>query len=295
MDNIKQHLPHLIAIAPATGVVMHTYQSLGSLGFEPVALSVAISASLAAGVWAAWSHVFAPRVPELVRVIGLSGALVLSGAEGYLMYQHKGDLPDPAYQSAMANYTLQHDRYTQGLADWQDNQRALVASIKAQQQEIIDNDKLTSRRVDMERLTGELAKATKEQPPVFGLAKPVETKVVNKPWLAFTVGLVALTPVLYGMLHLFGFRRPKEPVAPPAPVIEVAPVVAPIAKHKPTILDMLAIDRLEVGSVFNCPICGEEATKARKDKVTCGKPACRVAVSRLRDKSANVLTLKRVA
>ena len=290
--DIKQHAPHLIAIAPATGVVMHTYQSLG---FEPVALSVAISASLAAGVWAAWSHVFAPRVPASVRVIGLAGALMLSGAEGYLMYQHKGDLPDPAYQSALANYTLQHDRYTRELSDWQDNQRALVASIKAQQQEIIDQDKLTSRRADMSRLTSELAKATKEPPPVFGLEKPVEVKVVNKVWLAFTVGLVSLTPVLYGMLHLFGFRRNNEPVAPTAPVIDVTPVVAPVAKHKPTILDVLAIDRLDVGSKFDCPICGAETTKSRKDKVTCGKASCRVAVSRLRDKSANVLTLKRVA
>ena len=110
---IKQHLPHLMGLPPAVGVVVHTYQGLA---FEPVQLSIAVSMSLAGGVWAAWSHVFAPNAPALLRVLGLCGAIVLSGAEGYLMYHDKGDLPDPVYQSAMANYTLQGSRYQQGLA-----------------------------------------------------------------------------------------------------------------------------------------------------------------------------------
>ena len=48
---------------------------------------MSVSASLAVGVWSAWSHVFAPRVGALVRSAGLVAAIALSGVEGYLMYQ----------------------------------------------------------------------------------------------------------------------------------------------------------------------------------------------------------------
>ena len=112
-------MPHLAAAPVAVAVVSHTY---AGLGFEPVALSVSVSASLAVGVWSAWSHVFAPRVGALVRSVGLVAAIALSGAEGYLMYQYKGDSVDPGYTAAMANYNLQESRYQQELADWTSNQ-----------------------------------------------------------------------------------------------------------------------------------------------------------------------------
>ena len=286
---IKQHLPHLMGLPPAVGVVVHTYQGLA---FEPVALSVAVSMSLAGGVWAAWSHVFAPNAPALLRVLGLCGAIVLSGTEGYLMYQDKGDLPDNAYQSAIANYALQESRYQQELSQWQANQAAVITSIKAQQQEIIDNDKLTSRRADMDRLTQQLSKETVKHAPIFALEKPVETTVFNRAWAIITAATVGLTPLLYGMFHGFGWRtKPKpEKTVVEAPVIEEAPVIA--EPRKPNIMDIIKIEQLPVSASFDCPICAAASTKKQSRTVTCGEPACRTAVSRIRAQNPTVTQLR---
>ena len=280
---IKQHLPHLMGLPPAVGVVVHTYSGLA---FEPVQLSIAVSMSLAGGVWAAWSHVFAPNAPALLRVLGLCGAIVLSGAEGYLMYHDKGDLPDPAYQSAMANYTLQESRYQQELTQWQANQAAVVASIKAQQQEIVDNDKLTSRRADMDRLTQQLSKETAKHAPIFALEKPVETTVFNRAWAIITAACVGLTPLLYGMFHGFGWRtKPK----PEKTVVETPVITEP---RKPSMMDIITIEQLAVGASFDCPICATASTKKQSRTVTCGEPACRTAVSRIRAQNPTVTQLR---
>ena len=280
---IKQHLPHLIGLPAAVGVVVHTYSGLA---FEPVQLSIAVSMSLAGGVWAAWSHVFAPNAPALLRVLGLCGAIVLSGAEGYLMYHDKGDLPDPAYQSAMANYTLQESRYQQELTQWQANQAAVVASIKAQQQEIIDSDKLTSRRADMDRLTQQLSKETAKHAPIFALEKPVETTVFNRAWAIITAACVGLTPLLYGMFHGFGWRtKPK----PEKTVVETPVITEP---RKPSMMDIITIEQLAVGASFDCPICATASTKKQSRTVTCGEPACRTAVSRIRAQNPTVTQLR---
>lgn len=287
--DIKQHLPHLAAAPVAVAVVAHTY---AGLGFTPVALSVAVSASLAVGVWSAWSHVFAPRVGALVRSVGLVAAIALSGAEGYLMYQYKGDTVDPGYTAAMANYNLQESRYQQELADWTANHKAVVTGIKAQQQEIIDTGKLTSRRADMDRLTQQLAKATAQQPPVFGLERPVEARTTNRAWLANTVAVIGLTPVMYGVFHLFGWRRDREL----QPVTVVEPVVE--KKRRPcTLADVLSVQALPVGSSFGCPVCGAEAIRKQERTVTCPSNNCRATVSRLRKavKTDNVVTLRRAS
>ena len=289
---IKQHLPHLMGLPPAVGVVVHTYQGLA---FEPVALSVAVSMSLAGGVWAAWSHVFAPNAPALLRVLGLCGAIVLSGAEGYLMYHDKGDLPDAAYQSSMANYALQESRYQQELTQWQTNQKSVIESIKAQQQEIIGSDKLTSRRADMDRLTQQLSKETAKHAPLFALEKPVETTVFNKAWAIITAATVGLTPLLYGVFHGFGWRtKPKqEKTAVEAPVIEEAPVIA--EPRKPSMMDIITIEQLPVSASFDCPICAAASTKKQSRTVTCGEPACRTAVSRIRAQNQNITQLRKAA
>ena len=286
---IKQHLPHLMGLPPAVGVVVHTYQGLA---FEPVALSVAVSMSLAGGVWAGWSHVFAPNAPALLRVLGLCGAVVLSGAEGYLMYHDKGDLPDPVYQSAMANYTLQESRYQQELVQWQANQAAVVASIKAQQNEIIDNDKLTSRRVDMDRLTQQLSKETAKHAPIFALEKPTEKRVFNQAWAIITAATVGLTPLLYGIFHGFGWRvKPKpEKTVVEAPVIVETPVIN--EPRKPNIMDIIKIEQLPVSASFDCPICATASIKKQSRTVTCGEPACRTAVSRIRAQNQNITQLR---
>ena len=286
---IKQHLPHLMGLPPAVGVVVHTYQGLA---FEPVALSVAVSMSLAGGVWAAWSHVFAPNAPALLRVLGLCGAIVLSGAEGYLMYQDKGDLPDAAYQSAMSNYTLQESRYQQELAQWQANQASVVASIKAQQQEINDNNKLTSRRDDMDRLTKQLSKETAKHAPIFALEKPTEKRVFNQAWAIITAATVGLTPLLYGIFHGFGWRvKPKpEKTVVEAPVIVETPVIN--EPRKPNIMDIIKIEQLPVSASFDCPICAAASTKKQSRTVTCGEPACRTAVSRIRAQNPTVTQLR---
>ena len=289
---IKQHLPHLIGLPAAVGVVVHTYQGLA---FEPVQLSIAVSMSLAGGVWAAWSHVFAPNAPSLLRVLGLCGAIVLSGAEGYLMYQDKGDLPDPAYQSAMANYTLQESRYQQELAQWQANQAAVVASIKAQQKEIIDNDKLTSRRADMDRLTQQLSRETAKHAPIFAIERPVEATVFNRAWAIITAATVGLTPLLYGMFHGFGWRvKPKqEKAVAEAPVIVETPIIN--EPRKPSIMDIIKIEQLPVGASFGCPICATASIKKQSRTVTCGEPSCRTAVSRIRAQNPNVTQLRKAA
>ena len=286
---IKQHLPHLMGLPPAVGVVVHTYQGLA---FEPVQLSIAVSMSLAGGVWAAWSHVFAPNAPAMLRVLGLCGAVVLSGAEGYLMYQDKGDLPDPAYQSAMSNYTLQESRYQQELVQWQANQAAVVASIKAQQQEIIDNDKLTSRSADMDRLTQQLSKETAKHAPIFALEKPVETTVFNQAWAIITAATVGLTPLLYGMFHGFGWRtKPKqEKTVVEATVIIETPIIN--EPRKPNIMDIIKIEQLPVSASFDCPICAAASTKKQSRTVTCGEPACRTAVSRIRAQNPTITQLR---
>ena len=286
---IKQHLPHLMGLPPAVGVVVHTYQGLA---FEPVQLSIAVSMSLAGGVWAAWSHVFAPNAPALLRVLGLCGAIVLSGAEGYLMYQDKGDLPDAAYQSAMSNYTLQESRYQQELAQWQANQASVVASIKAQQQEIIDNNKLTSRRDDMDRLTKQLSKETAKHAPIFALEEPTEKRVFNQAWAIITAATVGLTPLLYGIFHGFGWRvKPKpEKTVVEAPVIVETPVIN--EPRKPNIMDIIKIEQLPVSASFDCPICAAASTKKQSRTVTCGEPACRTAVSRIRAQNPTITQLR---
>ena len=286
---IKRHLPHLIGLPAAVGVVVHTYSGLA---FEPVQLSIAVSMSLAGGVWAAWSHVFAPNAPALLRVLGLCGAIVLSGAEGYLMYQDKGDLPDAAYQSAMSNYTLQESRYQQELAQWQANQASVVASIKAQQREIIDNDKLTSRRADMDRLTQQLSKETAKHAPIFALEKPTEKRVFNQAWAIITAATVGLTPLLYGIFHGFGWRvKPKpEKTVVEAPVIVETPVIN--EPRKPNIMDIIKIEQLPVSASFDCPICAAASTKKQSRTVTCGEPACRTAVSRIRAQNQNITQLR---
>ena len=286
---IKQHLPHMIGLPAAVGVVVHTYSGLA---FEPVQLSIAVSMSLAGGVWAAWSHVFAPNAPALLRVLGLCGAVVLSGAEGYLMYQDKGDLPDPAYQSAMANYTLQESRYQQELAQWQANQAAVIDSIKAQQNEIIDNDKLTSRRVDMDNLTQQLSKETAKHAPIFALEKPTEKRVFNQAWAIITAATVGLTPLLYGIFHGFGWRvKPKpEKTVVEAPVIVETPVIN--EPRKPNIMDIIKIEQLPVSASFDCPICAAASTKKQSRTVTCGEPACRTAVSRIRAQNPTITQLR---
>ena len=286
---IKQHLPHLMGLPPAVGVVVHTYSGLA---FEPVALSVAVSMSLAGGVWAAWSHVFAPNAPALLRVLGLCGAIVLSGTEGYLMYQDKGDLPDAAYQSSMSNYTLQESRYSQELTQWQANQSAVIASIKSQQNEIIVSDKLTSRRADMDRLTQQLSKETAKHAPLFALEKPVETTVFNKAWAIITAATVGLTPLLYGIFHGFGWRtKPKsENTSAETPIIETIPAITD--PRKPSIMDLIKIEQLSVGASFDCPICATASTKKQSRTVTCGESACRTAVSRIRAQNPNVTQLR---
>ena len=286
---IKQHLPHLIGLPAAVGVVVHTYQGLA---FEPVQLSIAVSMSLAGGVWAAWSHVFAPNAPAMLRVLGLCGAVVLSGAEGYLMYHDKGDLPDPVYQSAMSNYTLQESRYQQELVQWQANQAAVVASIKAQQREIIDNDKLTSRRVDMDNLTQQLSKETAKHAPIFALEKPVEATVFNRAWAIITAATVGLTPLLYGIFHGFGWRtkpKPEKPVVEATVIIETPIITEP---RKPSIMDIIKIEQLPVHASFDCPICAAASTKKQSRTVTCGEPACRTAVSRIRAQNQNITQLR---
>lgn len=295
--DIKQHLPHLAAAPVAVSVVSHTY---AGLGFEPVALSVAVSASLAVGVWSAWSHVFAPRVGALVRSVGLVAAVALSGAEGYLMYQYKGDAVDPSYTAAMANYTLQESRYKQELADWNSNHKSVVDGIKAQQQEIISTGKLTSRRDDMDRLTTQLAKATAQQPPVFGLERPVEARTINREWLAVTAATIGLTPVMYGVFHLFGWRRDRELQVSKQADHVVDPVVEQVAEptRKPaTLSDVLSVQALPVGASFACPICGADAVRKQERTVTCSSNKCRATVSRLRKaaKTDNVVTLRRAA
>jgi hypothetical protein len=208
------------------------------------------------------------------------------------MYQDKGDLPDPAYQSAMANYTLQESRYQQELAQWQANQAAVIASIKAQQNEIIDNDKLTSRRVDMDNLTQQLSKETAKHAPIFALEKPVEATVFNKAWAIITAATVGLTPLLYGMFHGFGWRvKPK----PESDVVEATVIVEDPVIHKPlrpSMMDIIKIEQLPVGASFSCPICATASTKKQARTATCGEPACRTAVSRIRAQNPTITQLR---
>lgn len=208
------------------------------------------------------------------------------------MYQDKGDLPDAAYQSAMSNYTLQESRYQQELAQWQANQASVVASIKAQQQEIIDNNKLTSRRDDMDRLTKQLSKETAKHAPIFALEKPTEKRVFNQAWAIITAATVGLTPLLYGIFHGFGWRvKPKpEKTVVEAPVIVETPVIN--EPRKPNIMDIIKIEQLPVSASFDCPICAAASTKKQSRTVTCGEPACRTAVSRIRAQNPTVTQLR---
>ena len=279
--DINHYLPHLAAAPVAVATVAHTY---GGLGFASQPLSIAVSASLAVGVWAAWSHVFAPDSGRYVRSIGLAGAIALSGADGYLMYQYKGDIESPGYAPAMANYQTQYDRYQQEISDWTANTATVVTSIKAQQKEIMDTDKMTSRRVDMDRLTKQLDDVSKRQPPVFGLQEPVKTMTVNTEWLVKTCAVIGLTPVLYGVMHLFGWRGRKPEVLP---VADDQPV---IDRKSVDYADVLAIESLPIGARFDCPCCGAASIKAQSRTVTCRASTCRTTVSRLRAKHKPVIT-----
>ena len=211
------------------------------------------------------------------------------------MYQYNGDVVDPGYTAAMANYTLQERRYQQELTDWTNNQKTVVSSIKAQQQEIISTGKLTSRRADMDRLTQQLEKATAQQPPAFGLERPVEKRTINRAWLAVTAATIALTPILYGVFHLFGWRRDREEQASK----QVSPVeqVDEPTRKPATLADVLSVQELPVGASFSCPVCGADAIRKQERTVTCASNNCRAKVSRLRKsaKTDNVVKMRRSA
>jgi len=203
---------HLIALPFVAATVMHTH---GGLGYESPALGWAVASGLAAAVWIGWGHVFAPKAGWLVRVLAITACLILAPLEGYLMYQHQGDIKDPAYTSELATYQQAQADHAAMVKSWerdQGNANKLREVINMQIQEIVDTDKMTIRRGDFELLQKDLAKldASATTPPAFTVAPPVERTAINEPWLFKTAITVGVIPVIYMLLHLFGFYRVTE-------------------------------------------------------------------------------------
>ena len=302
------HIAHLVALPFAVATVMHTHTGLG---FDQPLLAWSVAAALAATVWIGWSHIFSPRAGFAVRALALGGCLVLAPLEGYLMYQYKGDVQDPAYVVELATYNQARADHASLVAAWgkeQAERDAMRATIKRQIQEIVDNDKLTTRRGDMERLQKDLAAigATATTPPAFTVAPPVERTVINQEWLLKTAITVGIIPVVYMLLHLFGFYRKEEtghtksgdwshsnvlPICDQS-VTNQSLLIYDV-KHRSQndiAIDVKKVMQLPVSSNFNCPVCGAASIKTRAATKTCGKSACKMSAKRAID---NIKPVKR--
>lgn len=315
MSNLT-NTAHLIALPFVAATVMHTH---GGLGYESPALGWAVASGLAAAVWIGWGHVFAPRAGWLVRVLAITACLILAPLEGYLMYQHQGDIKDPAYTSELATYQQAQADHAAMVKSWEQdtaNRADLRKVIKKQIQEIVDTDKMTSRRGDFERLQKDLAKldASATTPPAFTVAPPVERTAINEPWLFKTAITVGVIPVIYMLLHLFGFYRVTEksytkdteelqsymlPICNPS-VTNQETLIYDDKKRlqKDIAIDVKKIMQLPVNANFNCPVCGKESIKTRAATKTCGGNACKVSVHRamtnikpVKQKSAAILSI----
>lgn len=311
-----KHAPHLLA---APFVAATTWHTAPGIGFEPAALSWAVAAGLAAGVWVGWSHVFGQDRPGWVRGAALAATLALTPIEAYLMYQYKGDVPAPSYVAEMAKYEQAVTDHKQALANWQQQQANLDLqrdAIKAQIQEIIDTDKLTTRRADMTRLQADLANLDNSAPPQLEANKPEEKAVTNQPWLIKSLVAVGVVPVIYALIHLFGFvrREDKQPAQPANATVQavatvtetvteavtapkpatVAATIAPLdtSKSDTGIFNAISkIAELPKGAEFDCPVCGAAVTKKRKDTKHCGSSACKTRISRAMAACSNVINL----
>ena len=144
----------------------------------------------------------------------------------------------------------------------------------------------------MDRLTQQLSKETAKHAPIFALEKPTEKRVFNRAWAIITAATVGLTPLLYGMFHGFGWRtKPKpEKTVVETPIIETIPAIT--EPRKPSMMDIITIEQLPTGASFDCPICATASTKKQSRTVTCGEPACRSAVSRIRAQNPTVTQLR---
>ena len=302
------HTAHLVALPFAVATVMHTHTGLG---FDQPLLGWSVAAALAVTVWIGWSHIFSQRAGFAVRALAFGGCLVLAPLEGYLMYQYKGDVQDPAYLVDLAKYNQARADHASLVASWgkeQDERDAVRATIKRQIKEIVDNDRLTTRRGDMERLQKDLAAigATSTNPPAFTIAPPVERTVINQEWLLKTAITVGIIPVVYMLLHLFGFYRPvteKNRSVTEELLSDVSPICHSSVTHQEMLIykvkqrsqsdiaiDVKKIAKLPVGSNFNCPVCGVGTVKGRSATKTCTSPSCRQSAKRAID---NIKPVKR--
>jgi hypothetical protein len=307
---------HLIALPFIAATVMHTHDGLG---YESTALGWSVALGLAAAVWIGWGHVFAPRAGWLVRLLAITACLILSPLEGYLMYQHEGDIKDPAYTSELATYQQAQADHAAMVKSWahdsanRDDQRNVI---KTQIQEIVDTDKMTSRRVDLERLQNDLAKldASATMPPAFTVSPPVERMAINKPWLFKTAITVGVIPVIYMLLHLFGFYRVTEtghtkdteeshshmlPICDQS-VTNQETLIYDVKRNSQNdiAIDVKKIMQLPVSANFNCPVCGKASVKTRAATKTCGTSACKMGAKRaidsikpVKQKSAAILSI----
>lgn len=310
------HTAHLVALPFAVATVIHTH---AGLGFDQPLLGWSVAAALAVTVWIGWSHIFSPRAGLAVRALALGGCLVLAPLEGYLMYQYKGDVQDPAYVVELAQYNQARADHASRVASWDKEQAdhdEVRATIKRQIKEIVDNDKLTTRRGDMERLKKDLAAigATETNPPVFTVAPPVERTAINHEWLIKTAITVGIIPVVYMLLHLFGFYRKEEtghtkngdwshsnmlPICDPS-VTNQSLLIYDVKQRSQTdiAIDVKKVMQMPVSSNFNCPVCGASSIKTRSATKTCGKSACKMSAKRATDnikpakiKSASILSI----
>lgn len=310
------HAAHLVAIPFVVATVMHTHSGLG---FDSPALGWAVAVGLAVSVWIGWWHVFAPSAGWLVRVLAIAGLMMLAPVEGYLMYQYEGDIKDPAYVVELANYKQAQADYAAMLQSWErdqasaDKQRGVI---ELQIKEIVDNGKLTTRRSEIERLKKDLANldAISTKPPAFNISPPVERVIINNPWLLKTGITLGVIPVIYMLLHLFGFyRKPETGHTKNSDWSHSNALLicdSSVTNQKTLIYDDknrlqndIAIDvkkimQLPVGTNFKCPACGKASIKTRAATKTCGASACKMAVKRaidnikpVKQKSASILRL----
>ena len=315
MSNLT-NTAHLIALPFVAATVMHTH---GGLGYESPALGWAVASGLAAAVWIGWGHVFAPKAGWLVRVLAITACMILAPLEGYLMYQHQGDIKDPAYTSELATYQQAQADHAAMVKSWEQdsaNRADLRKVIKKQIQEIVDTDKMTSRRGDFERLQKDLAKldASSTTPPAFTVAPPVERTAINEPWLFKTAITVGVIPVIYMLLHLFGFYGSGTEKSRSGTELDgsgtshFCPTSVPLQEtliydvkrksQNEIAIDVKKIIKMQVGDNFNCPVCGIEAIKTRSAKKTCGDDACKKAANRamtnikpVKQKSSAILSI----
>ena len=211
----------------ASIIVEHTHKGLD---YGEEWMGYAAAGTLAVAVWLLWGVIASDRYSTTVRRGAFACALLLSGVDGYMMYQSKGNVLSQDYWDTLHKYNIELQKFESAHQTYMADKRvydaaiaratslitakaesraARKAALNASVKEIISQNKLTSRRGEMDRYRRELDgiaaeeaadAGTKIDPPApvppIRPVEPEKSYTVDKKWIITTVITVLLTPII---------------------------------------------------------------------------------------------------